>query len=86
MFRSFHLFQSEIIQLVVKTPVTCSFLAEYFQPAISFVKEVRFYSDIIPAVEQFEQAANVPENERVDAFIPCLGSRFSLDPSELHKN
>lgn len=78
--------QPENINLVVKTPVTSPYLAELFKPAISFVKEVRFYSDIIPAVEQFEQASNVPEIERLDAFIQCLGWRISLDPSRLHIN
>lgn len=75
--------QSESLQLVVKTPVIGAYLTELFKPAISFVKEVRFYSDIIPAVEQFEQASNVPQDERLDAFIKCLGWRISLDPSKL---
>lgn len=74
------------MHLVVKTPVTSPYLAELFKPAISFVKEVRFYSDIIPAVKQFEQESNIPEDERLDAFIQCLGWRISLDPSKFHVN
>lgn len=71
------------MHLVVKTPVTSPYLAELFKPAISFVKEVRFYSDIIPAVENFEIASNVPIDERLDAFIQCSGWRISLDSSKL---
>ncbi|XP_055307114.1 uncharacterized protein LOC129571346 [Sitodiplosis mosellana] len=73
--------EPEHLHVVVKTPVTSPYLAELFKPAISFVKEVRFYSDIIPAVKQFEQTTNVPEDERLDAFIQSLGWRISLDPS-----
>lgn len=64
--------------------MTNPFLAEFFEPAITFVKEVRFYSDIIPALEEFEQTANVPAEERLDSFIRCIGWRFSLNPSELN--
>lgn len=66
---------------MIKTPVTNPFLIKLFQPAWTFVKEVRFYTDIIPTIEQFEQDTNVPENERMDAFFRYFGSRISLDPS-----
>lgn len=68
------------MQFVVKTPATNPFLVAIFKPSWSFVKEVRFYSDIIPAIQQFERDANVPEEERLDVFIRCLGSRISLNP------
>ncbi|XP_031638778.1 uncharacterized protein LOC116350921 [Contarinia nasturtii] len=74
-------YSNKIYSLVVKTPVLNVVLAEYFNPAVTFVNEVRFYTDIIPALEQFEEIANVPLKERLDAFIPCLGSRFSLKPN-----
>lgn len=45
------------------------------------MNEVNFYSDIIPAIKQFEAAANVPENERIDAFVQYFGFRLSLDPN-----
>lgn len=64
--------------------ITNPLLVEFFQAALSFAKETHFYSDIIPAIEQFEQSANVPENERIDAFIPYIGSRFSLDPCKCY--
>lgn len=70
------------MHLVVKTSVTNPFLAAFFKPPISFVKETRFYSDIIPALETFERERNVPETERLDAFIRCVGFRISLDPSK----
>lgn len=41
--------------------------------------EAHFYSSNIPALETFERNANIPMNERIDAFIPCIGSRTSLN-------
>ncbi|XP_031617493.1 uncharacterized protein LOC116337236 [Contarinia nasturtii] len=60
--------ENNIRNLVIKTPVTNPFLAEFFKPTVTFVKEVHFYSEIIPALEQFEEIANVPREERLDAF------------------
>ncbi|XP_031633860.1 uncharacterized protein LOC116347423 [Contarinia nasturtii] len=71
--------ENDIYNVVMKTPVTNPILAKFFKPAVTFVNEVRFYTDIIPALEQFEEIANVPLEERLDALIPCLGSRFSLN-------
>lgn len=76
--------QTEILHLVVKTPVTHPLLVAIFKPSLSFVKEARFYSDIIPALQQFEKLADVPEEERLDVFIEYVGSRISLDPSMLN--
>ncbi|XP_031633861.1 uncharacterized protein LOC116347425 [Contarinia nasturtii] len=73
--------ENDIYNVVIKTPVTNPILAKVFKPAVTFVKEVRFYTDIIPALEQFEEIANVPLEERLDAFIPSLGWRFSLNPN-----
>lgn len=53
-----------------------------FQPALTFVKEARFYSNIIPALEQFQETSKVPETDRIDAFIQCFGARLSLNPSK----
>lgn len=72
--------------MVVKTPIQNEYLAAIFMPELSFVKEVRFYSDIIPAIELIQQTANVPEDERLDVFIQCLGSRISLNPGKLNKS
>lgn len=74
--------QAENMVLVAKTAVTNPYLVDIFQPALTFVKEAHFYSDIIPAIEEFECASNVPENEKIDAFIKCFGSRISLNPGE----
>lgn len=70
------------MKIVCKTAVTNPILATIFKPSLSFVKETRFYSDIIPAFEHFEQISNVPKAERLNVFIRCLGSRISLDPSK----
>lgn len=64
--------------MVSKTAVMNPYLIEIFQPAITFVKEIRFYSDIIPAVQEFEILSNVPSEKRLDAFITHIGSRISL--------
>lgn len=64
--------------MVSKTAVTNPYLIEIFQPAITFVKEIRFYSDIIPAVQEFETISNVASEKRLDAFITYIGSRISL--------
>lgn len=71
------------MQIVCKTAVTNPLLATIFKPSLSFVKETRFYSDIIPAFQQFEQISNLPKAERLDVFIRCLGSRISLNPGKL---
>lgn len=73
----------ESLNLVVKLPVTNPYLVEVFKPDISFVKEVRFYTDIIPAIELIQRMANIPDDERLDAFFKCLGSRISLNSSKL---
>lgn len=44
--------------------------------------EIHFYSDIVPAIEQFEQNSNVPEIERIDAFVRYFGARLSMNPGE----
>lgn len=45
-----------------------------------FMKEIYFYSEIIPAIEQFQEIVNMPENEKIDAFVRYFGSRLSLHP------
>lgn len=46
----------------------------------TFMKEINFYSDIIPAIEQFQEIVKIPKSERIDAFIRYFGSRLSLQP------
>lgn len=50
--------------------------------AKQFAKEVHFYSDIIPALEEFEKISNIPETERFDAFGRYFCSRFLLNPGK----
>lgn len=45
-----------------------------------FMKEIHFYSDIIPAIERYQEIVKVPESERIDAFIRYFGTRLSLNP------
>lgn len=64
----------------MKSSLTNPYLKEIFQPELTFVKENRFYSEIIPAIKRFENDLNLPREERIDAFIRCIGSRISLKP------
>lgn len=48
-----------------------------------FSNEMHFYEDIVPTIQQFEQVANVPESDRIDAIVQQYGSRLSLDSSNL---
>lgn len=72
--------QVETLQLVFKTTLSGSISARKLK---QFWKEVHFYLDIIPAVQQFEEVANIPETERIDAFARHFGSRLSIDPGKV---
>lgn len=77
--------QKKIVHLVAKSAVTNPYLIEIFQPSLTFVKENHFYSDIIPALEIFQQNSNVPHSQQIDAFIRCPGSRISLNSSKISR-
>lgn len=53
-----------------------------------FMNEMHFYGDIIPTLETFERASNVPKSDRIDGFGRYFGSRLSLDPGKIfcHRN
>ena len=46
-----------------------------------FTHEINFYSEIIPAMEEFQEIVKMPENEKIDAFLQYFGSRMSLNPN-----
>lgn len=71
--------KTEVLELVVKSPVTNEYLKTIYLPAITCVKENAFYAELIPAMKQLQNDANVPESEQIDAFIEYIGSRLSLD-------
>lgn len=71
-------FQVETLHLVCKITRKGSVSA---RQSMQFKNEVHFYSDIIPAIKQFEEAVNVPRTERLDAFVLYFGSRLSLNPN-----
>lgn len=77
--------QSVPLHLVTKTLITDPLWNGVLQPYVSFLKEAHFYSDVIPAIEQFERDANVQEAERINAFIRFFGCRLSLDTSKCMK-
>lgn len=68
----------EVLELVVKTPVTDEYLVSIYLPAVSCVKENAFYSQFIPAMKQLQIEANVPETKQINGFIEYIGSRHSL--------
>lgn len=67
-----------MFHLVCKSFPTNPFLVKLFQPELTFAKEGRFYSDVIPAIKIFEEISSLPKEEKIDAFIPCVGSRISM--------
>lgn len=69
----------EVLELVVKTPVTNEYLVSIYLPAISCVKENAFYSEFIPAMKQLQNEAGVPGSKQINGFIEYVGSRLSLD-------
>lgn len=54
---------------------------DYALQSIHFMKEIHFYSEIIPAIERFQEIVNMPEHEKLDAFVRYFGSRLSLNPN-----
>lgn len=47
-----------------------------------FTKETHFYTDIVPVFKHFEELENIPQIDRIDAFLQYFGSRLSLNPSK----
>lgn len=80
LFHNDYFLQIETLHLVVKAmlpgPVSV-------KESKKFLKEVHFYSNIVPTLEQFEASANIPETERIDAFARYFCSRLSLNPGEI---
>lgn len=70
------------MELVCKTVIMSPDPVDIAKKSSQVFKEMHFYSDIIPAIEQFEQITNVPTTERIDAFVKCFGSRMSSNPSK----
>lgn len=48
-----------------------------------FTKETHFYTDIVPVFKHFEELENIPQIDRIDAFLRYFGSRLSLNPSKI---
>ncbi|XP_055317996.1 uncharacterized protein LOC129576655 [Sitodiplosis mosellana] len=69
-------FEIDTLKLVCKTPAGVSISSSHSK---QFSNEMHFYSVIVPAIELFEQNANVPKTERIDAFVRYFGARLSLD-------
>lgn len=70
------------IRLAIKFPVTNAILTEIFQPTITCVKENAFYTEIVPALFQFQREYGINDNDLIDIFIHCYGARISLESSK----
>lgn len=70
------------IHLAVKFPVRNDILTSIFQPTITCVKENAFYTEIVPALFQFQRECGVNDDDLIDIFIQCYGARLSLDTSK----
>ena len=66
-----------MLQLAFKT-----MLPDKYIPTQSklFTHEINFYSEIIPAMQKFQEMVKMPENEQIDVFLQYFGSRMSLNP------
>lgn len=70
------------IRLAVKFPVTNDILTSIFQPTITCVKENAFYTEIVPALFQFQRECGINSNDLIDIFIQCYAARLSHDTSK----
>lgn len=75
--------QVQTLQLVCKIALKD---VDVVKQSERFVKEINFYSNIVPAIKQFERNANIPKYKRIDAFVRFFGSRLSLDPRKTVQN
>uniref|UniRef100_A0A1B0D3I1 CHK kinase-like domain-containing protein n=1 Tax=Phlebotomus papatasi TaxID=29031 RepID=A0A1B0D3I1_PHLPP len=72
--------EEECLQLVGKMCPTNKMLLDIFQVDITFTKEMTIYMVSVPEFLRLQEEENCPEDERLDMFIECYGSRTSLDP------
>ncbi|XP_055309477.1 uncharacterized protein LOC129573196 isoform X1 [Sitodiplosis mosellana] len=67
-----------------QTPITRQISVK--NPIVSLIREIHFYSYIIPAVEQFERMSNISQADRLNAFFRYYGSRTSLKSDTDHED
>ncbi|XP_062552063.1 uncharacterized protein LOC134217332 [Armigeres subalbatus] len=68
------------LHLVAKMRPSSEEFIVMFQLDITFVKEAALYLNIVPAMIKLQQDVNFPEDEIIDVFCRCYGTRISLKP------
>ncbi|XP_059616957.1 uncharacterized protein LOC132261924 isoform X2 [Phlebotomus argentipes] len=68
------------LELVAKMCPTNKMLLDIFQVNITFTKEMAVYTASVPEFLRLQEETECPEEEKLDVFIECYGSRASLDP------
>lgn len=66
---------------VAKMCPTDPALCRAFQVERTFVKESAMYTTVAPILQDFQSSNNIPEDQILNSFIECYGSRVSLDPT-----
>uniref|UniRef100_A0A1B0GJS4 CHK kinase-like domain-containing protein n=1 Tax=Lutzomyia longipalpis TaxID=7200 RepID=A0A1B0GJS4_LUTLO len=74
--------EEEFLQLVAKMCPTNQMLLEIFQVNITFTKEMAIYMVSVPEFLRLQADEGCPDDEKLDVFIECYGSRTSLSPTE----
>ncbi|GAB0093276.1 uncharacterized protein DMENIID0001_083570 [Sergentomyia squamirostris] len=71
------------LELVAKMCPTNKMLLEIFQVDITFTKEISIYTVSVPEFLRLQEEQGCPEDEKLDVFIKCYGSRTSLDATAM---
>lgn len=67
-----------VAKMCPKDPALC----RAFQVERTFVKESAMYTTVAPILQDFQSSNNIPEDQILDSFIECYGSRVSMDPTK----
>lgn len=70
------------LELVAKMVPSNPDFYKMFQVEETFVKESSIYTIVAPTLRAFQREKGVPEDQLLDSFVDCWGSRTSLDPEK----
>lgn len=72
----------EVLQLVCKLYPPTEQWQEMFQIDRTFEKEAKFYTVVIPELQQLQQELNIPTEEQLKCFVKCYGARLEQRTDE----
>lgn len=75
-------FEEEKLEIVTKELPKSDEFRQLFQVERTFIKESSMYTIVAPLLLAFQRQRGFPEDEILDAFVKCIASRKSLDPSK----